>query len=455
MRWIANLVYLVAALVYAPVIFYQAVRRKKNRHGWRQRFGGVPRFDSRRRVWIHAVSLGEVNATPRLAEQLRERLPEFDVVVSTTTDTGFARAVQLYGAEKVFRYPLDFSWVVNRVLDRVRPTVIVLVELEVWFNLVAMAASRSIPVAVVNGRMTERSLNRFRKLGRPVRTMFQRLTWVGAQDEAIAGRFRLAGVPADRVIVTSSMKWDTAQVADEVPGDRALARAMGIDGSRRLWVCGSTGDGEERILLEAYRQLLEKCGRQHGGCGAVSVGFDRPPLLCLVPRKPERFDEVAGEILRAGFACRRRSTCPDSTESVPCDDATVLLGDTTGELRKFYALADVVFVGRSLVPLGGSDPIEAAALAKLVVVGPHMDNFAEPVRALSAAGAIRTVSSPGDLVHCILEWLLHPDLSRKLGERGRQTVLEQQGATRKTAEFIATLAEKAAETGPAAERIES
>jgi 3-deoxy-D-manno-octulosonic-acid transferase len=454
MRWIANLAYLLAALVYAPVVLYEAIRRKKNRHGWGQRFGGVPWFDpQRRRIWIHAVSLGEVNATPRLVEQLRVRLPDFDIVVSTTTDTGFARAVQLYGTACVFRYPLDFSWVVHRVLNRVRPSVIVLVELEVWFNLVTMAAN--IPVVVVNGRMTERSLHRFLKLGRPVRTMFQRLTWVGAQDEAIAGRFRRVGVPPGRVDVTSSMKWDTAQLADEVPGDRALARAMGLDGSRRLWVCGSTGDGEERFLLEAYRQLLENYEAQPEGRGDASGRLDRPPLLCLVPRKPERFDKAAGEIERAGFACRRRSKFPDSTESVPCDDTTVLLGDTTGELRKFYALADVVFVGRSMVPLGGSDPIEAAALAKPVVVGPHMDNFAEPVRAFSAAGAIRTVSSPGELSQCILDWLLNPDLSRKLGERGRQTVLQHQGATRKTAECIATIVGKTAEIEASAERIES
>ena len=158
MRWLADIAYLFAGLIYLPVALYHALILGKNRRGWRQRFGGVPTFDPTvPRIWIHAVSLGEINATPRLVAALRERLPETDVVFSTTTDTGYARAVQLYGADCVFRFPLDSSLVVSRVLRRVRPTMIVLVELEVWYNLVRIAARRGIPVAIVNGRLTERS----------------------------------------------------------------------------------------------------------------------------------------------------------------------------------------------------------------------------------------------------------------------------------------------------------
>ncbi len=155
MRFLADLLYLLAGLLYVPMAIYEMIVLGKNRRGWRERFGWVPTFPQpKQRIWIHAVSLGEINATPRLVEALRERLPEVDFVFSTTTDTGYARATKLYGAQRVFRFPLDFSPVVSRVLKRVAPTLIVLVELEVWYNLVRMATGRGIPVAVVNGRLT-------------------------------------------------------------------------------------------------------------------------------------------------------------------------------------------------------------------------------------------------------------------------------------------------------------
>jgi len=424
MRWVADIVYLLAGLVYFPVALYHALILGKNRRGWGQRFGGVPTLDPAvPRIWIHAVSLGEINATPRLVAALRERLPHTDIVFSTTTDTGYARAVQLYGADRVFRFPLDFSLVISRVLRRVRPTMIVLVELEVWYNLVRMAKVSGIPLAVVNGRLTQRSARRFHRLGPFARSMFSDLAWVGAQDETIAGRFRSLGVPVDRVEVTSSLKWDTAAVTDRVDGADALAAAVGLDGSRPVWVCGSTGPGEEVMLLEAYRAILRQV----------------QPVLVLVPRKPERFEEVARFIADAGFACVRRSMRPDGTEAATDSGSGVVLGDTMGELRKFYSLADMVFVGRSLVPLGGSDPMEVAALGKPIVAGPHMENFESPVSLLSAADAIRVVETAADLPSVIGELLADPSARARLGAAAREVVLRNQGATQRTADQLVRL----------------
>lgn len=259
MRWLADFAYLLAGIVYLPIVVYQAVVLRKNRRGWGQRFGFVPHFaPGRERIWIHAVSLGEINATPRLVELLRERLPRAEIVFSTTTDTGFARAVQLYGADRVFRFPLDFSLIIQRVLGRINPSLIVLVELEVWHNLVRLAAGRGIPVAVVNGRLTERSSRRLLLLGRPARAMFGDLAWVGAQDQTIANRFVGLGVPAARVEFTSSLKWDTAGDSNPVPGSDAMAAALGLDAAAPLWVCGSTGPGEEAMILEAYQRLTNE-----------------------------------------------------------------------------------------------------------------------------------------------------------------------------------------------------
>ncbi|MCH8242231.1 MAG: 3-deoxy-D-manno-octulosonic acid transferase [Planctomycetes bacterium] len=437
MRWIADFFYLLAGLTYLPIALYQIVIVGKNRRGWGERFGDVRSFDrDKPRIWLHAVSLGEVNCTPLLVSRLKEELPDYEIVVSTTTDTGFARAVQLYGRENVFRFPLDFSVVVSRVLERINPQAIVLVELEVWYNLVRMATRRGVPVVVVNGRLTERSAKRFRYIHALCRPMFSDLKWVGAQDEAIAARFQDLGVDPQRVEVTSSLKWDTAMVADHIEGEDELADAMDIDRKRPLWVCGSTGPGEEAIILDAYRELLRATKIISQGKPSTSPGGDEAPLLTLVPRKPERFDEVARLIGRAGFVCVRRSERQDGHRNGSPKNPSVLLGDTMGELRKFYSLADVVLVGRSLVPMGGSDPIEVAALGKPIIVGAHTSNFRLPVEALAAGDAIRQLADGSELAAAVASLLADPGVRRELGARAREVVLSHQGATQRTIDGI-------------------
>lgn len=426
MRWLLNLAYLLAGLVYLPVLVYQMVAQGKNRHGWGDRLGYVRlRPASRGRIWFHAVSLGEVNATPQLIDRLSRRFPDREIVVSCTTDTGYARACHLYGKQRVFRYPLDFSWMVGCVMDRVGADLIVLVELEVWPNLVALAAGRGVSVAVVNGRLTEHSARRLARLGALTRSMFGRLAWVGAQDQEIASRFRDMGVPQERVAVTGSLKWDTATVSDTVDGVDALAGALGIDSDRPLWVCGSTGPGEEAIILDAYRLLLDQ---------GTSL------RLAVVPRKPERFDEVARLIAQRSFGCVRRSERRDETSPPhPAETATVILGDTMGELRKFYALASVVFVGRSMVPMGGSDPMEVAALGKPVIAGPYMDNFQLPVWALGQRQALRTVATPDELAGEVARYCRDGEQARRAGEAARDVVIEHQGATDITVDALTKL----------------
>lgn len=453
MRWLANLVYLVVGLLYVPVLFHQMVFQKKNRRGWVQRFGFVPRRDpSRPRIWVHAVSLGEMNATRSLVNELRARRPDCDIVFSTTTDTGYARGVELYGADHVFRFPLDFSFVIRRALRRVAPAVIVLMELEVWYNLVTIAKRGGIPVAIVNGRLTEKSARRFGRLAFAARRMFSALDWVGAQDQTTADRFARVGVPLGRIDVIGSVKWDTAHVSDRVEGDAALAAALGLPEEQLLWVCGSTGDGEEELLLDTYRRVLAKWPElirptpSNGGNGGDE---SHPPILALVPRKPERFNEVAALIERSGFRCVRRSVHRDggAREGVTANE--VILGDTMGELRKFYALADVVFVGRSLVPMGGSDPMEVAALGKAMVVGPHTENFAQPVELLSDANAIRVVDGTEELPFVVGTLLSRPHVCGKLGQAARAVVLAQQGATRRAVDHLRALLPPLSQ-GPAA-----
>ncbi len=423
MCWIANICYFFAALGCLPFLLYQMIVQKKNRTGWRERFGNVPlRSGDKPCLWIHAVSLGEVNATRTLMADLRQNLTEVDLVISSTTDTGFARAKELYPDLCVFRYPLDFSWIVHRVLNRIRPAMIVLMELEVWYNLTMMAHQREIRICVVNGRFTARSAHRFHRIGKVVRPMFAAIDWVGAQTEEIADRFVQAGVSANRVEVTGSMKWDTAQITDHITGEETLAEAMGIKKNRPLVVLGSSGPGEEEIILQVWDKLPIEW---------------RDTQLAIVPRKPERFAEVARLIERFGRPVLRRSALPDG--SIPPTNTSgraVFLGDTMGELRKLYRLADVIIVGRTLVRTGGSDPMEVAALGKTMIIGPYHENFSDPVAQLVRAEAAIVLDTSHSLDTELNVLLANRNRRIEIGRRAQEVVRRNQGATRRTSESI-------------------
>ncbi|MDB5354402.1 MAG: waaA [Phycisphaerales bacterium] len=437
--------------VAAPYWLLAPKVRRKVFKALRERAGREPaRADSAPTIMIHAVALGEINSTPAMVRMLSEARPDLRFIISVTTDTGTARAHQLYDNNPkvtLIRYPLDFSAAVNRTLDTYKPKLVVLVELEVWPNFMLACDRRGIPVILVNGRLTPGSYNGYRRLRLLTAPMFRRLSIVLAQEQTYADRFIGLGVPPDRVKVTGTMKFDTAEVADRIEGADEIATAVGLEpGVQKIWVCGSTGPGEEAIVLDAYRDLLAQF----------------PTLrLVIVPRKPERFDEVA-QLINARYGLVRRSK---SREAVAClngmlaSDGTllpqaspasapaavidgpppVILGDTMGELRKFYSLADVVFVGRTLINLGpkqhGSDMIEPAAIAKPVIVGPFTGNFSEAMNCFRNANALREVSSGPELRDAVAELLSSPQAA-EMGRRAQQVVRQEQGATARHVEVI-------------------
>lgn len=416
----------------APVVAVLSKPRRKVLKAFRERMGrDIPAapLGAGPCVMIHAVSLGEMNATPALVAQLSAARPNLRFLITVTTDTGHARGVELYGknaAVTLVRYPLDLSSSIKRLLDRQRPSVVVLMELEVWPNFMLHCERRKIPVLLVNGRLTAASFKNYRRARWMVRPMFRRLSDVCAQDAIYAERFCELGASPNRVRVTGTMKFDTAQMTDRIDGDEELAHAVGLRRrDERIWVCGSTGPGEERVALDAYRTLLPNF----------------PALrLVLVPRHPQRFDEVAALIAEQGFPVVRRSSGERPTTAELGTPPPVVLGDTMGELRKFYSLADVVFVGRSLVDLGarqrGSDMIEPAALAKPVVIGPWTQNFADAVRQLQNADAVRVIAKPTELATAIDLLLRDPAKANEMGQRARGVVAAQQGATARHVELI-------------------
>ncbi|MBN2212089.1 MAG: 3-deoxy-D-manno-octulosonic acid transferase [Sedimentisphaerales bacterium] len=400
--------------------------QNRYRTGWKERFGFVrPRHNDRPCIWIHAVSMGEINAISTLVEQLRRVIPEFEIIISTTTDTGMARAKKLYGqTHRVFFYPWDFSFAVRRALKRLHPQLVILMELEVWHNFTAVARQLNIPVMVANGRIsTGKGFKRYKPLARLVRGMFGRLFLVLAQDEEYARRFRFLGVPAEKIKVVGSLKYDTAEITDTVAGADELAQQLRII-DQRLWVVGSTGPGEEAIALKIFDKI-------HGKSELADV------RLVIVPRKPERFDEVARMIETAGHRLVRYSQVKSGSYTVSDADANaVILGDTMGDLRKFYSLATVVFVGRSLVNMGGSDMMEVAALAKPVIVGPYTDNFAQTMQVLRDGNGVVEVVNSDDLCDKTIRLLLNPEQAQTLALNARRIIEQNRGATKRTIEEI-------------------
>jgi 3-deoxy-D-manno-octulosonic-acid transferase len=410
MRWSLDLLYALAAVLTAPIWFVRLVATGKLRSDWRGRFGWLPRLAPTRRpcVLIHAVSVGEVNAIRLLVERLADHPHSPKVVISTTTNTGFARAASLFRERfEVVRYPLDFSFAVSWFLDAIQPDLVVLTELEVWPNFIAACGRRSIVACVINGRLTERSLRRFRWVRPLISPAFASLSAVAAQSDSYAERFAALGVPRDRLTVTGTMKWDTAEIANDVNGAVELAEAMGIDRSRPLIVAGSTAP-DEHMLLHA----------------ATPPGVQ---LMCA-PRKPEWFEQAARDLP----GCVRRSGGARGGSS----DRFLL--DTIGELRAAYALADLVVVGRSFGELHGSDMMEPIALGKATIVGPAVADFQEVVDALRAGdGLVQTTREA--LSEIIRSLLSDSDRRRELADNGRRVIRAKQGATDRHVLLIAAM----------------
>jgi 3-deoxy-D-manno-octulosonic-acid transferase len=417
MRFVLDCVYVLAAVAISPVFLYRLLRQGRYRAGWAQRFGHVTRLDPRKKcIWLHAVSVGEVNAAKTLIAELEARYTDAEIVVSTTTDTGYARAAKLFGQRRLVLYfPFDLSWVMRRAFRRIDPSLCLLMELEVWPNFIFAAKRTNVPVVVVNGRISDKSFAQYRRIRRLTRAFFGKIDLVLAQTAEYAQRFQELGCPAERVVVTSSLKYDTAQITDRVDGAETLAETLDL-ADERLWVAGGTGNDEEKIILDAHRSLL------------LETEY-ADVRLAVVPRKPERFEEVAGLIEEMGLPLIRYSELKGTRDRAAAGERAVILGDTMGDLRKFYSLATIIFVGRSLVPMGGSDMMEAAALGKCTLFGPHAFNFRQTVDALLADEGALLVNDGDELLAALKQCLANPDDARTVAERGRDVIRKNQGAT--------------------------
>ena len=381
-----------------------------------------PRTGRRPCVWVHGVSVGEVKSAARLVETIEAEVPGVEVIVTATTDTGYRVACERYPGRRVEFYPPDLSWIVRGALDRLRPDLVVLVESELWPNFLTSVAERGIPVVLVNGRISERSASRFARAGALARPVIRALARVCAQVPVYAERFAAIGVPAERVVVTGNLKLDNVPLVEDRGRSDSYARLFGVDGKVPLFVVGATHPSEERAIGQVVARI-----RASG----------TPLRVVVAPRHPGRADAAQSDLERAGLTVVRRSRLsPDGPP--PPSDAAILL-DTVGELEAVYSLADVTFVGGSLLRHGGHNMMEPASLGKPVIVGPHTWNFRGEMDLLLAAGGLVEAPDAQAVEAALRRWLSAPDEARAVGERGRAAILSSKGATARTLEVLRPL----------------
>jgi 3-deoxy-D-manno-octulosonic-acid transferase len=419
-----NLALLVALVAGSPWWLWRMATTERYREGLLERLGRVrpPRAQTDRpMIWIHAVSVGEVLAVTRLVKMLDAVLPRFFVIVSTTTRTGQELARERFGAGRVFYSPLDLPWAVRSHLNAIRPSLLILAETEFWPNLLSGCFRRQIPVAVVNARISDRSWPRYRRLRRLWRPILSRLSRVLAQSETDAERLKAIGCLPERVMVAGNLKFDV-RAAEEAAATRLLkVRASGL----RMVVAGSTLEGEEAALLEAWPRLLDA---------------DPKLVLVLAPRHPERFGAVAALLDESSFHWTRRSAWPSDSSIAPrpVEPGEIVLLDTIGELASVYSLAAVAFVGGSLVRAGGHNPLEPAQFGVPVVMGPNYANFRSITDDLLAHQALRTVGRE-ELASVLIELLSDSAAAKAMGARAQQVFAQQAGATERCVEAIREL----------------
>ena len=406
------------------VVLWRGLRDRSYRQGLSERFGWGRRLNSAPAIWLHAVSLGEMSAAAPLVRALRSRYPESPLVLTCATPTGRARARSLFGDTVDVRFlPYDTPGAVARFLDRVRPRLALIMETELWPNLFKECERRGVPLVLASARLSAKSVARYRRLGRLFRGIFSASSLVAAQTALDAERFIAIGAESARTRVIGNIKFDLELSAGVIDQGRELRAAFG--GARPTWIAGSTHAGEEEQVLAAHSELR----------GST--------LLILVPRHPDRFRAVADLLTSRGVRFTRRSS------GMMADAATqVVLVDSVGELAAFYASADVAFVGGSLVPIGGHNLLEPAALGLPVLTGPYQSNGQDIARLMLQQGAALQVADRHELAAALTRLLADAAERQRIGAIGRHIVESNRGSVARLLELIEPLLAHPAPAGP-------
>lgn len=406
--------YLYSFLFYLalPYLFFRLWLRSLRQPDYRKRLAerlGYYPFKLDNCIWVHAVSMGETIAAVPLIKALQARYPSIPLLVTTMTPTGAAKVKAAFGDSVSHAYlPYDLPGAVNRFLTTMQPLIGVIMETELWPNLLAACRKKNIPVCLVNARLSEKSAQGYQRVAPLTRGMLQNLTVIAANGQPDANRFIALGAPKDRVTITGNMKFDLELPADLASKSDALRATLGKD--RFIWIAASTHEGEETIILAAHQQL-----RAH----------NPQALLILVPRHPDRFDTIT-RLSEQTFVTARRSLQQDCKP-----ETAVYMGDTMGELMLMYGAADVTFVGGSLIPRGGHNILEPGALEKPVLAGPHLFNFAEISELFFAAQALITVTDAEALAAQLVLLMQDPQERTRRGQRAHSVIDANKGALKR------------------------
>lgn len=426
--WLLNGVYLLIVLAVAPILVLRRITQGKYRRGWIERLTGrlVRKHPDRMCLWFHAVSVGEVLQLQKILGETEVRFPDAELFLTVTTETGYDLALTKYPRCTVSFFPLDFTWAVNSALAAIHPDLIVLVELELWPNLILTARRRQIPLVLINGRMGDKSFRGYLRLKPLMSRLLGCFDVLAVQTETYADRLKSLGAPPDRVCITGNIKFDRVESDRDNPKTLELRSGFHLNESDCVFIAGSTQDPEETCAIDAWLNLRKEF----------------PQLrLILVPRHKERFDEVATLIRDKGCDLLRRSEVIANSTMVglpvtESETPVVALLDTLGELAACWGLADIAFVGGSLTNRGGQNMMEPAGFGAAVVFGPNTWNFKDVTEALLSRNAARVIASPDELYGTVRQLLQQPEEARCLGEAARNFVLTQRGATARTVDLI-------------------
>ncbi len=416
---------------------YRRWRWGKNRRGWLHKlFGWVPRrYGNATCIWFHAVSVGEVNLLFPVVERLKSLNPDLELVFSTTTETGYEVAKVKFPGHTIFFWPYDFSWAVGNAFGRIQPALIVLAELELWPNFIELASryrsqrlQQGIPVAVINGRLSESSFRGYQRFGWLIRPIFAKLSLVAAQDSTYASRFVQLGCPSQRVLVTGNIKYDGVQTDRSNIYSEQCRQLANIQVGEFVFVAGSTQEAEDVLAAEVYCQLQSEF----------------PQLrLILVPRHPERVARLVSMLTAKGLSAVRRSEIGANRQfadfRIPPSDCPILIVDVVGELNAWWGLADAAFVGGSMGTRGGQNMLEPAAYATPVCFGPNTKNFAQVVaQLLDAKGAV-VVHDQAEMQQFVRKVMTNAEWAKALGQRAQHAILQHHGASDQTVQQLLSL----------------
>ena len=435
MSILLNLIYALLLVAVSPWIVWRRVTQGRYRRGWRAKLlgmvdvptranhGGPAAVHEKPVVWFHAVSVGELQVIRPLVETIERERPDVSLFVTTSTDSGYELATKMYARHSVSFAPLDFTWAIRTTIRRIAPSLIVLAELELWPNWISAASAKDIPVVVVNARLSSRSMSGYQRIGWLIKPVIRQLRWVGAQSTTYRDRFIQLGCDPTRVVETGNTKFDGATGDRKNPEVQRRRQELNLRPDDIVWLCGSTQSPEEGLCLDAYRRL--------------SLQYPNLKLI-LVPRHAERFEEVAKDVAGMNLPWLRRSDMSSQTEgkgssvALQHEDWKIFLADSVGELRWWWGLADIGFVGGSFGSRGGQNMIEPCAYGVATSFGPNTRNFADVVQLLLEGGAAVQLEEPSSLETWVRRMVEQPSERKEIAAQARQVTSEHRGAIERT-----------------------